>query len=321
MTEATQPAARWSGRQYHYLSADSHVHPFLVDIWNEVRERTGGRLDVTVHAGNDGLPGSHLEIVQRLIDGDIEFYVLMGGILGPLAPPLEIQGLPFAFSDHDQVHAVFDGALGDYLRAELLAKGVYALPRGLLENGFRHISTVTRPIASPADLAGLKIRIPEGRMFEDAFESLGARPVQVNILKMYHALAEGRVDGQENPLAVTEALRLHEVTKFVSLTYHMWSGFNLLASARFWRSLPVDIQEAVLTSVVRHVARQRAHTDALNRELETRLATRGMTVLRPDCASFRARLIESGFYRRWRAALGARAWGLLEQSVGSLETL
>jgi tripartite ATP-independent transporter DctP family solute receptor len=309
---------RWRGRQYHYLSADSHVHPFLVDLWAEVRERTGGRLDVTVHAGNEGLPGSHLEIVQRLIDGDIEFYVLMGGILGPVVPALEIQGLPFAFRDHAQVHVVFDGALGDYLRAELLAKGVYALPRGLLENGFRHISTVSQPVAGPDDLAGLKIRIPEGRMFEDAFASLGAQPVQVNILKMHQALAEGRVDGQENPLAVTEALKLYEVTKFVSLTYHMWSGFNLLASARFWRSLPADIQDTVLTSVARHVARQRTHTDALNRELETRLTTRGMTVLRPDRASFRARLIESGFYRRWKTGLGAKAWGLLEQSVGSL---
>ena len=318
MTEATQSSARWRGRQYHYLSADSHVHPFLVDLWNGVRERTGGQLDVSVHAGNEGLPGSHLEIVQRLIDGDIEFYVLMGGILGPVVPALEIQGLPFAFRDHAEVHAAFDGPLGDYLRAELLAKGVYALPRGLLENGFRHISTVSRPVTSPGDLAGLKIRIPEGRMFEDAFASLGARPVQVNILKMYQALAEGCVDGQENPLAVTEALRLYEVTKFVSLTYHMWSGFNLLASARFWRSLPADIQDAVLTSVARHVAGQRAHTDALNLELETRLPARGMTVLRPDCASFRARLIESGFYRRWKTALGSKAWGLLEQGVGSL---
>ena len=311
-------AARWRGRQYHYLSADSHVHPFLADLWAEVRDRTSGQLDVTVHAGNEGLPGSHLEIVQRLIDGDIEFYVLMGGILGPLVPPFEIQGLPFAFIDHAQAHAALAGALGDYLRAELLAKGIYAVPDGLLENGFRHISTVSRPIAAVDDLASLKIRIPEGRMFEDAFASLGAQPVQVNILKLYQALADGSVDGQENPLAVTEALKLHEVTKYVSLTSHMWSGFNLLASARFWRVLPGAIQAIVQGSVACHVARQRAHTDVLNRELEMRLAERGMTLLRPDRAGFRARLIESGFYRRWKTALGATAWRLLEPSVGKL---
>ena len=311
-------ATRWRGRQYHYLSADSHVHPFLVDLWSEVRDKTAGLLHVTVHAGNEGLPGSHLEIVQRLIDGEIEFYVLMGGILGPLVPALEIQGLPFAFPDHARVHGVFDGALGDYLRDELLAKGVYALPRGLLENGFRHISTVSKPVTAPNDLSGLRIRIPEGRMFEDAFASLGAQPVQVNILQMYGALADGSVDGQENPLAVTEALKLYEVTKFISLTCHMWSGFNLLASARFWRLLPCDIQAVVLASVARHVARQRAHTNTLNRELETSLLTRGMTILHPNREGFRSRLIESGFYRRWKSELGSKSWALLEEGVGSL---
>lgn len=314
-----RPVARWRGRQYHYLSADSHVHPFLVDLWDEVRSRSGGQLDVTVHPGNEGLPGSHLEIVQRLIDGDIEFYVLMGGILGPLVPPFEIQGLPFAFADHAQAHVALAGALGDYLRAELLAKGVYAVPGGLLENGFRHVSTVSRPLAGVDDLAGLRIRIPEGRMFEDAFASLGARPVQVNILKLYRALADGSVDGQENPLAVTGALKLHEVTKYVSLTSHMWSGFNLLASARFWLLLPAAIREIVQASVARHVARQRVHTDALNRELEIRLAACGMTVLRPERTPFRVRLTESGFYRRWKEELGATAWGLLEADVGRLE--
>jgi len=312
------PAPRWCGRQYHYLSEASHVHPFLVDLWAEVRDRSGGQLDVTVHAGNQGLPGSHHEIVQRLIDGDIEFYVLMGGILGPLAPPFEIQGLPFAFNGHAQAHAVLDGALGDYLRAELLAHGVYAVPGGLLENGFRHISTVSKPIASVDDLAGLRIRIPEGRMFEDAFASLGAQPVQINILKLYSALTGGDVDGQENPLAVTEALKLHEVTKHVALTSHMWSGFNLLASARFWRALPGHVRETVLASTARHVSRQCAHTDALNRDLETRLAALGMTISRPECAEFRARLIDNGFYRRWKTLLGAKAWALLEQSVGRL---
>jgi tripartite ATP-independent transporter DctP family solute receptor len=319
MTEGTRGVSRWRGRQYHYLSEASHVHPFLVDLWTEVRERSGGRLDVTVHAGNEGLPGSHTEIVQRLIDGDIEFYVLMGGLLGPLAPPFEIQGLPFAFIDHAQAHAALDGALGDYLRAELLAKGVYAVPGGLLENGFRHISTVSKPLAGVHDLAGLKIRIPEGRMFEDAFTSLGARPVQVNILKLYQALADGSVDGQENPLAVTEALKLHEVTRYVALTSHMWSGFNLLASARFWRVLPADIQKIVRESAVRQVARQRAHTDALNRGLETALSGRGMILTRPDRAGFRVRLAESSFYRRWKSALGATAWNLLEQAVGKLD--
>jgi TRAP-type C4-dicarboxylate transport system substrate-binding protein len=165
-------APQWKVRQYHYLSKDSHVHPFLVDLWNEVGEATGGRVTGTVHAKNEGLPGGHLEIVDLLIKGEIECYVLMGGILGGVVPALEIQGLPFAFKDHAQVHATLDGPLGNYLQGELRSKGIHALPYGLLENGFRHISTVDRPVAKAADLEGMRIRIPEGRMFADAFESL-----------------------------------------------------------------------------------------------------------------------------------------------------
>ncbi len=309
---------RWQARQYHYLSVDSHVHPFLVDLWEEVRQATDGRFATTVTAGNAGLPGSHLAIVDLLIAGEVEFYVLMGGILGPLVPAMEIQGLPFAFRDHAQVHATLDGPLGDYLRRELAARGIHALPYGLLENGFRHISTVDRPITGVADLEDLRIRIPEGRMFADAFASLGAVPVEVNVLKLYAALQNREVDAQENPLSVTEALRLHEVTHHIGLTYHMWSGFNLIASRRFWDTLPADVQQIIERAARKHVARQRAHTDALNRALESRLAGWGMHATRVAPAAFRDRLRSAGFYRRWRAATGATAWQLLEDSIGTI---
>ena len=311
-------APQWQGRQYHYLSQDSHVHPFLVDLWQEVREATGEQLSVTVHAKNEGLPSSHLAIIDLLIAGEVEFYVLMGGILGPLAPAMEIQGLPFAFRDHAQVHATLDGPLGEYLRRQLRPLGIHALPWGLMENGFRHISTVDRPIHSAADLEGLRIRIPEGKMFADAFRSLGATPVEVNVLKLYDALKNREVDGQENPLSVTEALRLHEVTHHMGLSYHMWSGFNMMASLKFWEQLPVRIQQTVEAVARKHVARQRAHTDALNRALEAKLAGWGMTTTAVDQDSFRRRLADAGFYQRWQNIVGAEAWALLEQSIGKI---
>jgi len=309
---------QWQGRQYHYLSQDSHVHPFLVELWDEVRAATDGRLSITVHAKNEGLPGSHLAIVDLLIAGEVQFYALMGGILGPLVPAMEIQGLPFAFQDHAQVHATLDGPLGIYLRKELDTKGIHALPYGLLENGFRHISTVDRPIASAADLEGMRIRIPEGRMFADAFASMGAVPVEVNVLKLYAALQNREIDAQENPLSITEALRLHEVTRHVALTSHMWSGFNMMASGKFWNTLPADVQQIVERAVRKHVARQRAHTDALNRSLESRVGEWGMIATPVDRDGFRDRLREAGFYQRWREAAGATAWELLEDSIGKI---
>lgn len=309
---------QWQARQYHYLSANSHVHPFLVDLWKEVEQATDGRFTATVTASNAGLPGSHLAIVDMLIAGDIEFYVLMGGILGPLVPAMEIQGLPFAFSDHAQVHRTLDGPLGDYLRGELAAKGIHALPYGLLENGFRHISTTDRPISKVEDLEGMRIRIPEGRMFADAFASLGSVPVEVNVLKLYPALQNREIDAQENPLSITEALKLHEVTRHVALTSHMWSGFNLIASRKFWDKLPADVQQTIERVARKQVARQRTHTDALNRTLESKIAGWGMTATTVDQQAFRERLREAGFYRRWRESTGTTAWGLLEDSIGKI---
>jgi TRAP-type transport system periplasmic protein len=319
MTSA-QPSQtpQWRGRQFHYLSSESHVHPFLAGLWQGVHKASGGRLKVTVHAANEGLVRSHLGIVQQLIEGEIEFYLLTGGVLAPLLPAMTMQGLPFAFSNPAQVHAAFDGVLGDYLREALEPEGVVAVPFGLLENGFRHVFTVDTPVNRVEDLAGLRIRIPEDPMIEDAFRSLGAEPVPVFVLDLHRALLERRIDAQENSLAVTEALNLHEVTRCVSLTSHMWSGFNLLASRKFWKGLPEDIREIILKNVKRHVARQRAHSTELNRELEARLAVRGMTILHPEPAGFRARLMESGFYGRWQEIIGRKAWSLLEQSVGPI---
>ncbi len=311
-------APQWRVRQFHYLSENSHVHPFLVDLWREVGVATGGRVAATVHAKNEGLPGSHLDIVDLLIKGEIECYVLMGGILGGRVPALEIQGLPFAFRDHAQVHEVLDGPLGAYLQQELRAKGIHALPQGLLENGFRHISTVDRPVNRAADLEGMRIRIPEGKMFADAFSSLGAIPVEVNVLKLYDALKNREIDAQENPLSITEALKLHEVTRHIALTSHMWSGFNMMASLKFWNTLPDDIRQTIEGIVRKHVARQRAHTDTLNRGLEQKIADWGMIATNVDRNDFRNRLRESGFYRRWQETTGRTAWQLLEASVGKI---
>lgn len=302
---------RFAGRQFHNQPEASHTHDFLVALWDEVAERTDGALKISVHAQNAGITGSDPAALEMLVAGELEFMTLMGGILGRVVPVAEIQGLPFAFSDHEEVHAAMRGALGDHIRAEMASKGIHGFRDGVLENGFRHIVSIDRPVRHAEDLVGYRMRIPAGRMFDDLFRSLGAHPVVVNIRELYAALVERRVDGQENPLVVTEVNRLYEACRYVSLTGHMWSGFNLIANLRFWRSLPEDLQEIVNRAVAAHVARQRAYTEAENRALEARLASqRKMIFNRADVASFRAALSGS-FYRRWRSELGEAAWSLL----------
>src|SRR5437667_8764287 len=307
----------WKARQFHNQPAQSHQHQFLSDLWAQVAKETGGRLQVMTYPQNNNLPGSDPAALDLLQSGEPEFFTLMGGILGRKVPVAEIQGLPFAFTSHAQVHRANDGALGEYLGRECAAKGIYRFQYGLLENGFRHISMVDKPIRTADDLRGVKMRVPDGQMFRDVFTALEAQPVTINIRELYQALKGRGVDGQENPLLILEVNKLYEVTRYVSVTNHMWSGFNLLANLRFWNALPEDIQEIVKRNVQKYVAAQRAYTDNLNRQLGEKLAARGLVFNDADVASFRAKL-GGGFYQRWKNEFGAAAWAILENEVGKL---
>jgi TRAP-type transport system periplasmic protein len=310
-------APQWQAKQFHNQPAQSHQQTFLVDLWEQVRKETDGRLVVTVYPQNNNISGSDPAALDMLQSGELEFFTLMGGILGRKVPVAEIQGLPFAFTNHEQVHRVNDGALGEYIGRECAAQGIYRFQYGLLENGFRQISMVERPVRTADDLRGVKIRVPDGNMFRDLFASLDAQPVTVNIRDLYEALKARRVDAQENPLVITEVNKLYEVTRYISVTNHMWSGFNLLANLKFWNGLPPDVQEAVLRNVKKYVAAQRDYTDKLNRELATTLTGRGLVFNTADVTTFRRKL-GGGFYQRWKEQFGATAWSLLEEQVGRL---
>jgi TRAP-type transport system periplasmic protein len=310
-------SSKLTARQFHNQPAQSHQHQFLSDLWAQVAKETDGRLQVTVYPQNNNIPGSDPAALDMLLSGELEFFTLMGGILGRKVPVAEIQGMPFAFTSHAQVHQVNDGALGEYIGRECAAKGIYRFQYGLLENGFRQISTVDRPVRTAEDLRGMKMRVPDGQMFRELFSALEAEPVTINIRELYEALKAKRVDAQENPLVITEVNKLYEVTKYVAVTNHMWSGFNLLGNLDFWNRLPAGVQDAVQRNVRKYVAMQRAYTDDLNRQLGDKLAARGLVFNNADVASFRRKL-GGGFYQRWKNEFGPTAWALLEREVGKL---
>ncbi len=305
-----------TARQFHNQPPGSPLDRWLREMWAAVAAETGGRLEVRVCPGNDGLPGGDPQALEMLRAGEVEFFTVMAGLLGRAAPVAEITGLPYLFASPAQAHRALDGALGDLVRRELAAKGIHAVPGACFENGFRQISTRTRPIRTVEDLAGLRLRTPAGRLFVDFFEFLGARPTPINLNRLYDALKGGLVEAQENPLVMVEVNRLWEVQRYLSITDHMWSGFNLVASLARWRTLPGGVRAAVERVAPRFAAAQRRETDAENTALRRRLAERGMAVNEADTAGFRARL--GPFYARWRKEFGARAWSLLEAEVGLL---
>jgi TRAP-type transport system periplasmic protein len=308
-------AADYTFTQYHNQPANSPLHLRLVEMWTAIRNETGGRVDTAVLPENNKIPGADPQALQMLVSGEIQFYTLMGGVLGNVVPAAEVQQVPFAFRSAAHAHKTVDGPLGAYVREEMAAKGIRGFPVGAFDNGMRQMGSTKRPIRSADDLIGIRMRIPAGRMFEDMFKALGAEPVTINSSGIYEALKTGTVDAQENPLAYMYLFRHNEVMKYVSITNHMWSGFNMLAHLPTWKRLPVDIQSAIERNVARSVRLQRHDQQKLNTDARPALAHM-LAINEASAATFRPKL--SGVYALWKQRLGGRCWSLLEAATGKL---
>ena len=309
----TLKAADFSFVQYHNQTAASPLHRRLVEMWAAVRNETQGRFDVQVFPENNKTPGSDPAVLKMLTSGEVQFFTVMGGILGTVVPAAEAQQMPFWFRSSAQAHRAMDGWLGAYLAEEMAAKGIYSFPVGAFDNGMRQIACTKRPIAHPEDLAGIRMRVPAGALLADTFKGLGAEPVTVNSDGIYDALKTGRVDAQENPLALVELFKLDEVVKYVSMTNHMWSGFNLVAHLPTWQRLPREITRAIARNATRHVRLQRQDQEQMNTAARATLTGRGLAFNDVDPAPFRAKL--SGVYDEWKERLGRKCWSLLEAGI------
>jgi tripartite ATP-independent transporter DctP family solute receptor len=306
-------AAEFSLVQYHNQTPASALHTRLVEMWSAIERESGGRIAAMVFPQNNKIQGSDPAALKALVAGDIQFFTLMGGILGTIMPVAEVQQVPFAFRSAADAHGAMDGPLGAYLIEEMAAKGIHGFRVGAFDNGMREITSHKR-ITAPADLAGLKMRVPAGQLVADTFKAFGCEPVIINSDSIYAALKDRRADAQENPLTLADQFKLYEVVKYVAMTDHMWSGFNLLAHLPTWQRLPSDLQALVDRNVAKFVTLQRQDQAAANVRLRTELAGRGLEFTTPDREPFRKQL--AGVYATWKEKLGTRCWKLLEESTG-----
>jgi tripartite ATP-independent transporter DctP family solute receptor len=311
-SRAQEPNVEFAFRQYHNQTPASSLHKRLVEMWEAVFKESGQRLVCTVFAQNNNIAGSDPAALNALVAGEIQFFTLMGGILGTLVPAAEVQQVPFAFRSAADAHRAMDGPLGAYLIEEMAASGIHGFRTGAFDNGMREI-TAHKTITTPADLAGLKMRVPAGQLVADTFKAFGCEPVIINSDSIYAALKDGRADAQENPLTLADQFKLYDVVKYVAMTDHMWSGFNLLAHRPTWQRIPADLQAVIDRNVEKFVRLQRQDQIAANMRLRTELAARGLEFTTPDPAPFRQQL--AGVYATWKEKLGSRCWKLLEEST------
>ena len=311
---AQRGPAEFSFTQFHNQTAESFLHKRIADMWAAITSETEGRVEAQVFPLNNRVAGSDPAALKMLVAGEIQFFTLMGGVMSQVVPAGDVQQVPFAFRSAAHAHEAMDGALGAYIREEMALKGIHGFPVGAFDNGMRHITAVTRPVVVPGDLRGMRMRVPNGALFQDMFRTLGAEPVTVNSIDILAALSDGRADAQENPLAIVDIFGLDDVVKYVSMTGHMWSGFNQMAHLPTWQRLPTNLQEIIERHVAQAVRLQRQDQADANNRLRAELTANGLAFNDVDQAPFRVAL--SDFYRRWKDTLGTRCWSLLEDAVG-----
>ena len=303
---------------YKYANNLPISHPMNIrakEMADAIRTETNGRVDIQIFPNNQ--LGSDTDVLSQLRSGGVEFFTLSGLILSTLVPASSISGVGFAFSDYASVWKAMDGDLGAYIRQQIAKANLVAMDK-IWDNGFRQITSSSRPIATPQDLKGLKIRVPVSPLWTSLFKALVAAPTSINFAEVYSALQTKIVDGQENPLAIIATAKLYEVQKYCSLSNHMWDGFWFLANRRAWEKLPADLQTIVAKHINGAAVKERADVAELNANLQQELAGKGMTFNQPNGTLFRDQLRKAGFYSEWKAKYGDEAWALLERSAGKL---
>jgi tripartite ATP-independent transporter DctP family solute receptor len=192
--------------------------------------------------------------------------------------------MPFLFSDPAAAFKLLDGPLGKELADKSAAKGLVVL--GYWDNGIRHISNSKRPILTPADMKGLKIRVPPDAVTIDIMNALGAETQQIKFAELYVALQQGVVDGQENPLANIDASKLYEVQKYISLTGHKYEMTPFLMSKRTWDRLSEADRKIIMEAANEATAVQRKLSREADERLLVELPKKGVKIDKVDQSQF-----------------------------------
>jgi tripartite ATP-independent transporter DctP family solute receptor len=303
---------------YKYANNSPVTHPLNIrttEAAARIKEKTGGRVEIKVFPNNQ--LGSDTDMLSQLRSGALEFFTLSGLILSTLVPVASINGVGFAFKNYDQVWPAMDGDLGKMVRGEIDKRGLYAFAK-MYDNGYRQITSADKPIRTPEDLNGFKIRVPASPLWTSLFKAFGASPTTINFNEVYSSLQTHVVDGQENPLALIDTAKLYEVQKYVAITNHMWDGFWFLANKKAFEAMPADLRLAVETEFNASAIAEREDLAKMNNTVAATLKGKGLQFVDTDPVAFRGALKKAGFYEEWKGKFGAEAWGALEKAVGSL---
>jgi len=244
-------------------------------------EKLAGKAKV-VTFGSSQL-GKDKELLQKLKLGTVNF-ALPSTVMSTVADEFGLFEMPYLVKDRNHMGRIEQEIFWSQIEPAAEAKGYKIL--AVWENGFRHITNNLRPINSPADLQGIKLRTPKGAWRVKMFKSYGANPTPMSFSEVFTALKTGVIDGQENPFAQIYSAKFQEVQKYLSLSGHVYTPAYVAVGIDAWEKLPADVRQ-VLEETAKETQAYVYETAAkMETDLLSKLKAGGMAVNEPDKAAF-----------------------------------
>ena len=286
------------------------------EIWADmVRERTAGRINIKLYPGTSLVQGDQTREFSALRQGVIDMAIGSTINWSPQVKELNLFSMPFLMPDFQAIDALTQGEVGKDLFSILDKAGVMPLAWG--ENGFREVSNSKHAIKKPEDLKGMKIRVVGSPLFLDTFTALGANPTQMSWADAQPALASGAVDGQENPMAIFTAAKLHSVgQKHLTMWGYVADPLIFVVNKEIWNSWTeadrAIVKQAAIDAGKQEITIARTGLIEADKPVQKQIEGLGVTVttLTPEERDAFVKATRS-VYDKWKAQIGT---GLVEKA-------
>jgi tripartite ATP-independent transporter DctP family solute receptor len=266
----------------HGAAPDNPRHIASLKFAEIVKAKTNGQVEVTVSPS--GQLGTDPALITAVRSGAVDITANSQGAFANVVPEYAAFGMPFLFADSPSAWKVMDGPVGKELADKTAEKGMVVL--GYWDNGIRHMSNSKRPLNTPEDMKGLKMRTPPDAVTVDIMNAVGAQAQQIAFTELYVALQQGVVDGQENPLVNIRSAKLYEVNKFISLTGHKYEMTPFVMNKRSFDGLSETNKKAVMEAAAEATKLQRNLAQDADNKLEAELKSLGAVINRSNKAAF-----------------------------------
>lgn len=267
----------------HLANEQNAWHLAAVRFGEELSELTDGRIAVEVFP-NESL-GKEIDLINGMQLGTVDM-TITGESLQNWAPMAALLAVPYAYRSLDHMDEVASGDIGDDIKAQIIERA-QVRPIAYFARGPRNL-TSQRPIASPDDLDGMRMRVPNVPLFVDVWSALGASPTPMAFSEVFTSLQSGVIDGQENPLALIRSANFNEVQNYVNQTEHVRSWIYLTIAESTWQDLSEDDQAAVMQAAAAAQEYERGLLLDSLAEDRAHLEANGMEFVEVDGAAFQA---------------------------------